>query len=72
MYLKNLCEDFIQQVTEIYDRESVSLHEPIFVGKEKALLNGAIDSSFVLSREQVTEFEMKLETYWFKICGFNG
>ena len=64
MYLKNLCEDFIQQVTEIYDRESVSLHEPIFVGKEKALLNGAIDSSFVSYQgEQVTEFETKLRDF---------
>ena len=64
MCLKTLCEDFVQTITKIYGRKSVSLHEPIFVGKEKDMINKAIDSSFVSYQgEQVTEFETKLRAF---------
>jgi len=64
MCLKNLCDNFVNTVTKIYERDSVSLHEPIFVGKEKELVNLAIDSSFVSYQgEQVLEFETQLGTF---------
>ena len=64
MYVKSLCDDFVDAVTELYARNHVSLHEPIFVGEEKELLNQAIDSSFVSYQgKQVTDFEAELRRF---------
>lgn len=64
MYVKSLCDDFVDTVTELYARNHVSLHEPIFVGEEKELLNQAIDSSFVSYQgKQVTDFEAELRRF---------
>ena len=54
----------------MYAKDRVSLHEPIFVGKEKELLNQAIDSSFVSYQgASMTDFETELEVSLVKICG---
>ena len=76
MYLKSLCHDFINAVTKMYAKDRVSLHEPIFVGKEKELLNQAIDSSFVSYQgKQVTDFETELGSFTgskFAVSTVNG
>ena len=63
MYVKSLCDDFVDAVTELYARNHVSLHEPMFIGEEE-LLNQAIDSSFVSYQgKQVTDFEAELRRF---------
>ena len=56
MYLKSLCHDFINAVTKMYAKDRVSLHEPIFVGKEKELLNQAIEVLCLVSRKASDRF----------------
>ncbi len=43
------CDDFIKFVKELYNKEEVFLHEPVFAGREKEYLADCIDSTFVSS-----------------------
>ncbi len=55
--------DFIKQ---LYKKDFVPLHEPIFIGNEKKYLNDCINSTFVSS---VGEFVNKIEE---KLCEITG
>ena len=58
------CIEFIRSLYP--DKETIPLHEPIFIGKEKEFVSAAIDSTFVSSMgEFVDRFEEKL-------CKFTG
>ena len=57
----------IKQIRTLYpDREAISLHEPLFAGREKAYTTQAIDSTFVSS---VGAFVERFEQ---DICAFTG
>ena len=57
--------DFVQFVREIYNSEGfISLHAPIFSGKEREYVMDTINSTFVSSvGEYVTKFENEFATY---------
>ena len=57
--------DFINFIRKIYDtKNTISLHEPKFIGNEKKYLNQCIDSNFVSSVGKfVDEFEKKIALY---------
>jgi perosamine synthetase len=57
--------DFINFIRKIYDtKNTISLHEPKFIGNEKKYLNQCIDSNFVSSAGKfVDEFEKKIALY---------
>ncbi|MCX8059011.1 MAG: LegC family aminotransferase [Spirochaetes bacterium] len=54
----NFFEDFIKFIKEIYKKDKVGLHEPVFIGNEKKYLIECIDSTFV---SYVGEFVDKFE-----------
>ena len=58
-------EEFIEFVSEIYSpKDSISLHEPYFAGKEKKYLADVIDSTFVSSVGRYVDlFEEKLSEF---------
>ena len=57
--------DFINFIRKIYDtKNTISLHEPKFIGNEKKYLNQCIDSNYVSSVGKfVDEFEKKIALY---------
>ena len=51
-------------IKEIYKKEFIPLHEPVFIGNEKKYLTECIDSTFVSSVGKfVDEFENKIKEY---------
>ena len=51
---------FIEKTKELYQKDQVTLHEPIFLGNEKTYLNNVIDSTFVsYVGEYVDAFEQQ-------------
>jgi len=58
-------KEFIEFVSEIYSsKDSISLHEPYFAGKEKKYLADVIDSTFVSSVGRYVDlFEEKLSEF---------
>jgi len=58
------CKKIINFIKELYEKDVVGLHEPLFVGNEKKYVLNAIESTFVSSvGEYVNEFERKIEEY---------
>ena len=47
--LMKKCNEFVRLVKDIYKKDFVALHEPIFIGNEKKYLNECIESTFVSS-----------------------
>jgi len=45
----NKFEEIINFIKEIYKKDFIALHEPVFIGNEKKYLNDCIDSTFVSS-----------------------
>ena len=45
----NKFEETINFIKEIYKKDFIALHEPVFIGNEKKYLNDCIDSTFVSS-----------------------
>lgn len=61
---EKLIYDFIDFVKNLYKKEKVGLHEPVFFGKEKEYLIDCIDSSYVSYIGQyVTRFEEAISNY---------
>ncbi len=59
-----LSKEFNALVRNFYKKESVQLHEPIFVGNERKYVIDTIDSTFVSSvGKYVTEFEEKIAEF---------
>ncbi len=55
---------FISLVKDLYRRDEVDLHAPVFFGDEKCFLNDCVDSTFVSSvGEYVSRFEEGLAEY---------
>ena len=63
--INNVFSDFVQFVREIYNSEDfISLHAPIFSGKEREYVMDTINSTFVSSvGEYVTKFEKEIAMY---------
>ena len=58
------CDDFIRFVKELYNKEEVFLHEPVFSGREKEYLADCIDSTFVSSvGAYVDRLEVEIARY---------
>ncbi len=61
---KVFLKDFVEFSREIYGKDYIPLHRPIFEGNEKLYLNECIDSNFVSSvGKKVTEFEKNIAKY---------
>ena len=60
----SLLNAFIEKIKELYQKDQVILHEPIFLGNEKTYLNNVIDSTFVsYTGEYVDAFEREIATF---------
>ncbi|BAI79862.1 aminotransferase, DegT/DnrJ/EryC1/StrS family [Deferribacter desulfuricans SSM1] len=58
------CKKIITFIKELYKKDVVGLHEPVFVGHEKKYVLDTIESTFVSSvGEYVNEFERKIAEY---------
>ena len=47
MNINKVTEEYIKATVELYEKETLSLHEPFFFGNEKSYVNRAVDSGFV-------------------------
>ena len=62
--MNRFCKNFIELSNEIYGKEFISLHRPVFNGNEKKYLIECIDSNFVSSvGQKVPEFENMISEY---------
>lgn len=72
----NFTKKFIEQAKEIFDEDIISLHRPIFEGREKEYLLQCIDSNFVSSvGKKIIEFENCIANFTnskFAIATVNG
>ncbi len=58
------CKSIVDFIKNIYKKDFIALHEPVFVGNEKKYLNECIDSTFVSSvGKYVDKFEEMLAEY---------
>ncbi len=58
------CKTIVDFIKNIYKKDFIALHEPVFVGNEKKYLNECIDSTFVSSvGKYVDKFEEMLAEY---------
>ncbi len=60
------CNKIVEFIKEIYKKDFIALHEPVFIGNEKKYVCDTIDSTFVSS---VGEYVNKAEE---KICEITG
>jgi len=57
-------EQIVSFIKDIYKKDFIALHEPVFIGNEKKYLNECIDSTFVSSvGKYVDKFEEMLANY---------
>ena len=57
-------KNIVEFIRNIYKKDFVALHEPVFIGNEKKYLNDCIDSTFVSSiGKYVDKFEKKIVEY---------
>ena len=58
------CKNIVNFIKNIYKKDFIALHEPVFIGNEKNYLNDCIDSTFVSSvGKYVDKFEEMLAEY---------
>ena len=66
MYKDNLFKEIVDFIKDLYKKDNVPLHDPVFIGNEKKYVMDCIDSTFVSS---VGEYVNKVENIIGKITG---